>query len=103
MKSFTVLTSQVLRNAVHVEEAEVEKCVRDVMKEKKIEQKDTGYVWNPNISSSRQIILTSWRVLAVAQSDTIFRPFSANLQNEIRKQGMVMSSSVLENKLQSFN
>jgi len=29
-----------------VDEAEVEKCVRDVMKEKKIGQKDTGYVWN---------------------------------------------------------
>lgn len=44
----------------------MEKCVKDVMKEKKIEQKDTGYVWNPNISSSWQIILTSWCVLAVA-------------------------------------
>ncbi|KFP72305.1 ELMO domain-containing protein 2, partial [Acanthisitta chloris] len=41
--SFTVLTSQVLRNAVHVEEAEVEKCVRDVMKAKRIEQSNTGF------------------------------------------------------------
>ncbi|NXK10032.1 ELMD2 protein, partial [Herpetotheres cachinnans] len=40
----------VLRNAVHVEEAEVEKCVRDVMKEKKIEQKDTGFKTNLHIS-----------------------------------------------------
>ncbi|NXU99695.1 ELMD2 protein, partial [Cettia cetti] len=50
MKSFTVLISQVLRNAVHVEEAEVEKCVRDVMKEKNIEQKDTGFKTNLHIS-----------------------------------------------------
>ncbi|NWX57481.1 ELMD2 protein, partial [Promerops cafer] len=41
---------RVLRNAVHVEEAEVEKCVRDVMKEKKIEQKDTGFKKNLHIS-----------------------------------------------------
>ncbi|NXD83449.1 ELMD2 protein, partial [Halcyon senegalensis] len=37
-------------NAVHVEEDEVEKCVRDVMKEKKIEQKDTGFKTNLHIS-----------------------------------------------------
>ncbi|NXD56505.1 ELMD2 protein, partial [Corvus moneduloides] len=37
-------------NAVHVEEAEVEKCVRDIMKEKKIEQKDTGFKTNLHIS-----------------------------------------------------
>uniref|UniRef100_A0A8C3QRF1 ELMO domain containing 2 n=1 Tax=Cyanoderma ruficeps TaxID=181631 RepID=A0A8C3QRF1_9PASS len=42
--------NKVLRNAVHVEEAEVEKCVRDVMKEKKIEQKDTGFKTNLHIS-----------------------------------------------------
>ncbi|XP_040437130.1 ELMO domain-containing protein 2 isoform X4 [Falco naumanni] len=42
--------SKVLRNAVHVEEAEVEKCVRDVMKEKKIEQKDTRFKTNLHIS-----------------------------------------------------
>ncbi|NWI55160.1 ELMD2 protein, partial [Calyptomena viridis] len=36
-------TLSILRNAVHVEEAEVDKCVRDVMEEKKIEQKDTGF------------------------------------------------------------
>ncbi|NWI62637.1 ELMD2 protein, partial [Todus mexicanus] len=41
---------QVLRNAVRVEEAEVEKCVRDVMKEKKIEQKDTRFKTNLHIS-----------------------------------------------------
>ncbi|NXT08759.1 ELMD2 protein, partial [Prunella fulvescens] len=41
---------RVLRNAVHVEEAEVEKCVRDVMKEKKIEQKDTRFKTNLHIS-----------------------------------------------------
>ncbi|NWU18306.1 ELMD2 protein, partial [Cephalopterus ornatus] len=40
----------VLRNAVHVEEAEVEKCVRDVMKEKRIEQRDTGFKANLHIS-----------------------------------------------------
>ncbi|NXT97001.1 ELMD2 protein, partial [Buphagus erythrorhynchus] len=39
-----------LSNAVHVEEAEVEKCVRDVMKEKKIEQKDTGFKTKLHIS-----------------------------------------------------
>ncbi|KAF4801447.1 ELMO domain-containing protein 2 [Turdus rufiventris] len=42
--------NKVLRNAVHVEEAEVDKCVRDVMKEKKIEQKDTGFKTNLHIS-----------------------------------------------------
>ncbi|NXY11652.1 ELMD2 protein, partial [Pteruthius melanotis] len=41
---------RILRNAVHVEEAEVEKCVRDIMKEKKIEQKDTGFKTNLHIS-----------------------------------------------------
>nr|XP_025961920.1 ELMO domain-containing protein 2 isoform X2 [Dromaius novaehollandiae] len=41
--------SKVLRNAVHVDEAEVEKCVRDVMKEKKIEQKNTGFKINLHI------------------------------------------------------
>ncbi|NXY88545.1 ELMD2 protein, partial [Alcedo cyanopectus] len=40
----------VLRNAVHVEEDEVEKCVRDVMKEKKIDQKDTGFKTNLRLS-----------------------------------------------------
>ncbi|NXV64762.1 ELMD2 protein, partial [Molothrus ater] len=50
MKSSAVLTAQVLRNAVHVEEAEVEKCVRDVMKEKKIGQKDTRFKTNLQIS-----------------------------------------------------
>ncbi|XP_032661189.1 ELMO domain-containing protein 2 isoform X2 [Chelonoidis abingdonii] len=36
--------SKVLRNAVHVSEAEVEKCVLGIMKEKKINiQKDTGF------------------------------------------------------------
>ncbi|NWV64091.1 ELMD2 protein, partial [Malurus elegans] len=40
----------VLRDAVHVEEAEVENCVRDVMKEKKIEQKDTRFKTNLQIS-----------------------------------------------------
>ncbi|NXT50039.1 ELMD2 protein, partial [Pluvianellus socialis] len=40
----------ILRNAVHIEEADVEKCVRDVMKEKKIEQKDTGFKTNLHIS-----------------------------------------------------
>lgn len=72
-----MLTSQVLRNALHVDEAEVEKCVKDVMKEKKIEQKDIRYVWNSNKSSSRQIILTSWRVFAVVQSDTILDQFKS--------------------------
>ncbi|XP_066405542.1 ELMO domain-containing protein 2 isoform X1 [Molothrus aeneus] len=42
--------NKVLRNAVHVEEAEVEKCVRDVMKEKKIGQKDTRFKTNLQIS-----------------------------------------------------
>ncbi|XP_068260124.1 ELMO domain-containing protein 2 isoform X2 [Nyctibius grandis] len=42
--------NKVLRNAVRVEEAEVEKCVRDIMKEKKIEQKDTGFKTNLHIS-----------------------------------------------------
>ncbi|KFP65479.1 ELMO domain-containing protein 2, partial [Cariama cristata] len=50
IKLFTVLTFKVLRNAVRVEEAEVEKCVRDVMKEKKIDQKDTGFKTNLHIS-----------------------------------------------------
>lgn len=36
----------------------MEKCVRDVMKEKKIGQEDTGYVWNLNRDSLWQIILT---------------------------------------------
>lgn len=72
-----MLTSQVLRNALHVDEAEVEKCVKDVMKEKKIEQKDIRYVWNSNKGSSRQIILTSWRVFAVVQSDTILEQFKS--------------------------
>lgn len=72
-----MLTSQVLRNALHVDEAEVEKCVKDVMKEKKIEQKDIRYVWNSNKGSSRQIILTSWRVFAVVQSDTILDQFKS--------------------------
>ncbi|NXN18240.1 ELMD2 protein, partial [Indicator maculatus] len=40
----------VLRNAVHAEEADVEKCVKDVMQEKKIEQKDTGFKTNLHIS-----------------------------------------------------
>ncbi|XP_010217986.1 PREDICTED: ELMO domain-containing protein 2 [Tinamus guttatus] len=35
--------NKVLRNAVHVDEADVEKCVRDIMKEKKIEQRNTGF------------------------------------------------------------
>ncbi|XP_034626833.1 ELMO domain-containing protein 2 isoform X2 [Trachemys scripta elegans] len=36
--------SKVLRNAVHIGEAEVEKCVLSIMKEKKINiQKDTGF------------------------------------------------------------
>ncbi|NXK20861.1 ELMD2 protein, partial [Arenaria interpres] len=43
-------SGSVLRNAVHVEEGEVEKCVRDVMKEKKIAQKDTGFKTNLHIS-----------------------------------------------------
>lgn len=72
-----MLTSQVLRNALHVDEAEVEKCVKDVMKEKKIEHKDIRYVWNSNKGSSRQIILTSWRVFAVVQSDTILEQFKS--------------------------
>lgn len=72
-----MLTSQVLRNALHVDEAEVEKCVKDVMKEKKIEQKDIRYVWNSNKGSSRQIILTSQRVFAVVQSDTILEQFKS--------------------------
>ncbi|KGL80784.1 ELMO domain-containing protein 2, partial [Tinamus guttatus] len=38
-----IFTLQVLRNAVHVDEADVEKCVRDIMKEKKIEQRNTGF------------------------------------------------------------
>ncbi|NXE69034.1 ELMD2 protein, partial [Calcarius ornatus] len=42
--------ARVLRNAVHIEEAEVEKCVRDVMKEKKIGQKDTRFKTNLHIS-----------------------------------------------------
>eukprot|EP00075_Anas_platyrhynchos_P023272 XP_027312525.1 ELMO domain-containing protein 2 isoform X1 [Anas platyrhynchos] len=41
---------QVLRNALHVDEAEVEKCVKDVMKEKKIEQKDIRFKTNLHIS-----------------------------------------------------
>ncbi|NXD40588.1 ELMD2 protein, partial [Copsychus sechellarum] len=45
-----IASGAVLRNAVHVEEAEVEKCVRDVMKEKKIEQKDTGFKRNLHMS-----------------------------------------------------
>ncbi|NXL89742.1 ELMD2 protein, partial [Alectura lathami] len=40
----------VLRNALHADEAEVEKCVRDVMKEKKIEHKDVGFKTNLHIS-----------------------------------------------------
>ncbi|NWQ74656.1 ELMD2 protein, partial [Columbina picui] len=43
-------TPPVLRNAVHVDEAEVEKCVRDVMKEKKIKEEDTGFKTNLHIS-----------------------------------------------------
>ncbi|NWI14438.1 ELMD2 protein, partial [Crypturellus soui] len=43
LRSLTVFTLQVLRNAVHVDEADVEKCVRDIMKEKKIEQRNTGF------------------------------------------------------------
>ncbi|NWT51749.1 ELMD2 protein, partial [Erythrocercus mccallii] len=50
MSSFLMKSFTVLRNAVHVEEAEVEKCVRDVMKEKNIEQKDTGFKTNLHIS-----------------------------------------------------
>ncbi|NXU34930.1 ELMD2 protein, partial [Drymodes brunneopygia] len=50
MSLFLMKSFMVLRNAVHVEEAEVEKCVRDVMKEKKIEQKDTGFKTNLHIS-----------------------------------------------------
>ncbi|KAM6270140.1 ELMO domain-containing protein 2 isoform 2-T5 [Porphyrio hochstetteri] len=42
--------NKVLRNAVYVEETEVEKCVRDVMREKKIEQKDTGFKTNLQLS-----------------------------------------------------
>ncbi|OWK56909.1 ELMO domain-containing protein 2 [Lonchura striata] len=42
--------NKVLRNAVHVEETEVEKCVKDIMKEKRIEQKDTRFKTNLHIS-----------------------------------------------------
>ncbi|NXU75742.1 ELMD2 protein, partial [Oreotrochilus melanogaster] len=38
------------RNAVQAEEAEVEKCVRDIMQEKKIEQKDTRFKTDLHIS-----------------------------------------------------
>ncbi|NXB89747.1 ELMD2 protein, partial [Vidua chalybeata] len=50
MSSFLMKSFTVLRNAVHVEEAEVEKCVRDVMKAKRIEQKDTRFKTNLHIS-----------------------------------------------------
>ncbi|NXX46403.1 ELMD2 protein, partial [Tricholaema leucomelas] len=43
-------TLSVLRNAVHAEEADVEKCVKDVMHEKKIEQKNTEFKTNLHIS-----------------------------------------------------
>ncbi|NWI99418.1 ELMD2 protein, partial [Crypturellus undulatus] len=49
LRSLTVFTLQVLRNAVHVDEADVEKCVRDIMKEKKIEQRNTGFKTNLHI------------------------------------------------------
>ncbi|XP_064507649.1 ELMO domain-containing protein 2 isoform X2 [Pseudopipra pipra] len=49
-RSLVSSKNKVLRNAVHVEEAEVEKCVRDVMKEKRIEQRDTGFKANLHIS-----------------------------------------------------
>ncbi|KAK2519231.1 Elmod2 [Columba guinea] len=42
--------NKVLRNAVHVEEAEVEKCVKDIMKAKKIKEEDTGFKTNLHIS-----------------------------------------------------
>ncbi|XP_035182215.1 ELMO domain-containing protein 2 [Oxyura jamaicensis] len=42
--------NKVLRNALHVDEAEVEKCVKDVMKEKKIENKDIRFKTNLHIS-----------------------------------------------------
>ncbi|KAM9378198.1 ELMO domain-containing protein 2 [Phaethornis superciliosus] len=42
--------NKVLRNAVQAEEAEVEKCVRDIMQEKKIEQKDTRFKTDLHIS-----------------------------------------------------
>ncbi|KAM8808301.1 ELMO domain-containing protein 2 [Eudromia elegans] len=41
--------NKVLRSAVHVDEADVEKCVRDIMKEKKIEQRNTGFKANLHI------------------------------------------------------
>ncbi|NXA47183.1 ELMD2 protein, partial [Nothocercus julius] len=47
--SLTMFTLQVLRNAVHVDEADVEKCVRDIMKEKKIEQRNTGFKTNLHV------------------------------------------------------
>ncbi|NXA11210.1 ELMD2 protein, partial [Sapayoa aenigma] len=43
-------TLGILRNAVYVEEAEVDKCVREVMREKSIEQKDTGFQTNLRVS-----------------------------------------------------
>ncbi|NXD73399.1 ELMD2 protein, partial [Eolophus roseicapillus] len=72
---------RILRNAVHVQEAEVEKCVRDVMKEKKIKQKDTGYVWSPNRSSSWQIILIFWHTILFYTN----RYFSKRYTDEARQ------------------
>ncbi|POI35055.1 hypothetical protein CIB84_001193 [Bambusicola thoracicus] len=42
--------SKVLRNALNADETEIEKCVRDVMKEKKIEQKDIRFKTNLHMS-----------------------------------------------------
>lgn len=55
----------------------MDKCVRDVMKEKKIEQKDTGCVWKP------LSVLTCLHVLPVAYPDAIFRPFNTSIEYEI--------------------